>query len=196
MFFVIIENPLSSQIGTAIDTPYLLCKDIINILKRLFKAIPSLRSLFVEEVKQMIIKTRESKQLNPPINDKIIIELIPLCSILEKSMKAYFLKLPEELQLNYFLANGKAFGINSFKIAQLCEKRIISDNDSSLLIFLYNQTATCKLFTSFDWADLHTMLIKCLRITIRIIEIRSTKIFDLIPVGLFITVSMNHKVYV
>jgi len=198
VFFFFTNNQLPIQTG--VETPYVLCKHIVNLFKKLFKIIPSLKSLLDNELNQMVNNVINSRQLDPSISNKIFLEVITMLGNETPldSMTDFFMKLSDELKLNYFLHNGNTFQFQSKALGELCSRRI--QENSSLGIFLKNQTATVRLMQTLNHDDLAGILECCKRLTIQRLQgsqkLDNDYMTDLFEVTLLIIVSMNIKTHV
>ena len=151
----------------------------------------------------MVNKVINSRQLNSSVSNKIFLEVITMLGneISLDSMTDFFMKLSDDLKLNYFLHNGNTFQFQSKVLGELCNRRIQAQtNSSSLAIFLKSQTATIRLMQTLNYDDLNGILEGCKSLIIKKLQdvqnLEINYLIDLFEVTLLVIVSMNMKVQV
>lgn len=185
--------------SSAKDTPYSLCKMIVNLFNKLFSTIPSLKSILTNELNQMVSKIIESNNRNPSANNKIFLDVLimlgndtPLDSITD-----FFPRLSDDSKLYYLLKNGNKFNLDSKAIKDLFYNRIESLAHENSLNFIYqNQIEIIQLIRTLEERDLLDMFrnLKTKIIeNLKVIPLDKQGIHDLIEVALIIIIAFNYN---
>jgi len=154
VFFFLTDNKIVTENvkSSAGETPYSLCRLIINLFKRLFKVIPPLQSILSNELNQMLNKITNSNSLSPAMSNKIFLEIIsilgseaPLGMITE-----FFAQLSDELKFGYLQEHGNTFQFKSNEIRELFSRRIKASGSSAII---EKQLQTIELLKTLDTQD-------------------------------------------
>jgi len=155
VFFFLTDNKIVTENvkSSARETPYSLCRLIINLFKKLFKVIPPLQSVLSNELNQMLNKVTGSNSLNPAMSNKLFLEIIsilgseaPLGSITD-----FFAQLSDELKFGYLQEHGNTFQFKSGEVRELFSRRIQA---SGLGALIEKQQSTIELLKTLDTQDI------------------------------------------
>ena len=159
IFFFLTEYTIPKKPSQ--ESPYFLCKLIVNLFKKLFQTIPSLKTLLANELNQMINKVVGSNQFDKSTNNKIFLQIITMLGddTPLDSMTDFFNNLPSDLKLKYLLQNGNKFQLSSNSIKGLLLNRVqAGPSEGTFLSEFQNQTATVNLMRSLNNQDILDLL--------------------------------------
>ena len=179
VFFFLTDNKIVTENikSSAHETPYSLCRLIINLFKKLFKVVPPLQSLLSNELNQMVNKVTGTNSLNPTMSNKIFLEII---SMLDSdatlgSITDFFAQLSDELKLGYLQNHGNIFQFKSSELKELFLRRIKA-LDSGLT---EKQLPTIELLKTLDTQDILALLREIKGLIVQGIKDQSIKEIEL-----------------
>jgi hypothetical protein len=194
VFFFLTDNKIVTENikSSAHETPYSLCRLIINLFKKLFKVVPPLQSLLSNELNQMVNKVTSSNSLNPTMSNKIFLEIVsmlgpdaPLSSITD-----FFALLSDDLKFGYLQHHGNIFLFKSSELKELFLRRI-KVLDSGLI---EKQLPTIGLLKNLDIQDILSLLREVKSLIVQGIKdqnINETELQNLLELELIIVLSLK-----